>query len=84
MRLVRVQVYAREKYRAANGQYDIRSVTLEAELESGDGDTATIWDLQKKADDALSSWIDLQNQNATPTLPPAPAPVEDPDDRIPF
>lgn len=90
MRIVRVQVYAREKYRAENGMFDIRSISLEAEVESSDGDTAAIWDLQKQADNALESWIRL-HQFVEPIDPmfaevePAPAkPSGDLTDDLPF
>lgn len=57
MRIVRVQVYACEKYLAENGMFDVRSISLEAEIESSDGETAAIWELQRRADNALESWI---------------------------
>lgn len=58
MRIVRVQVYARQKYKAISGMYDVRSITLEAEIESGDGEVSAVWELQRRADQALESWID--------------------------
>jgi hypothetical protein len=78
MRIVRVQVYARERYKAASGMYDIRSITLEADIESSDGDTQAIWDLQRQADRALDSWIDLHRPEASPVELVEPPPIEVP------
>ena len=75
MRIVRVQVSARERYRGPTGMFDTRSVTLEAELESGDGDVGAIWELQRKVDDCLESWIDLHKEVEPVTPVPFELPV---------
>jgi hypothetical protein len=99
VRLVRIQVSARVKYRGKDGFYDTRSLTLEVEVESGDSDANAIWDAQRQLDGNLESWIDL-HRGTDPMfaeVEPAPAPIappppvepppqaaEDPDDRMPF
>jgi hypothetical protein len=81
MRVVRVQVFASQRYRGKDGYYDRRSITLEAEVESSDGQTSAIWDLQREADNALESWIEqhrfeeppdpmLAEVEARPVTPP--------------
>jgi hypothetical protein len=88
MRIVRVQVYAREKYRSTSGFFDIRSVTLEAEIESSDGETGAIWDLQRQADRVLESWIDEHRfvEPEDPMLGEAPTtvPTSTPVEPVPF
>lgn len=89
MRIVRVQVYASQRYRGKDSLYDRRSLTLEAEIESSDGETSAIWNLQRQADNALGSWID-QHRFVEPENPmlaevPAPAPLpSDVVDDLPF
>jgi hypothetical protein len=87
MRTVRVQVYARQKYRSKDGHFDIRALTLEAEIESSDGETGAIWELQRQCDSALESWISLHVLEDLP--PPVQPPTHDDqvvtqDDKIPF
>lgn len=86
MRIVRVQVYAREKYKAANGMFDIRSISLEAEVESSDSDISAIWELQRQADSTLESWINEHRFVETPNPIEADdyAKPPEPFDPVPF
>lgn len=98
MRVVRVQIYASQRYSSKDGYYDRRSITLEAEVESSDGETAAIWELQRRADNALESWIEKHRfvepedpMFAEVAMPPdmrrqetSPAPSVEPPDDLPF
>jgi hypothetical protein len=87
MRTVRVQVYARQKYRSKDGHFDTRALMLEAEIESFDGSMEAIWELQRQADTALNSWIDLYSEEKSPDpIEPAPPlnPSSDSDGTMPF
>lgn len=65
MRIVRIEVQASELCRSKDGVPGHRSLTLEAEIESEDVAIQAIWELQRKCDAALRSWIELHSE-ATP------------------
>ena len=89
MRIVRIQVSAREFYRGASGRSDMRSITIEADLESGDEPGTAIATATRRADTALQVWISKHRQpepepeEFKPFVPPASYMQSPLDDRAP-